>query len=498
MKKEFRIGNLEFRLTNILTACLVITFLSFPKTQGYSQDFESRYKTATDFFKEGKYNLAMSAYNPLITYDKSNPYSEYASFYYALSAYKQNYPVLAKDMFIQIKKLYPTWEKMDEVNYWLATIYFEQHDYFQALLVLKSIQNDSYKEDIIQLKRHFLSEVDDVETLTMMLEEHSQDAEVGRALARAISKQPYSKQDRVQLESVVSKFNLNKDEFVQEDPLTPIFKERYRVSLLFPFLASTLEPTIGIKKNQFVLELYNGMKLAKDTLEKQNIHLDLFAYDTEPNSESLKVNPDALKKLLETDELKSSDLLVGPLFIQENTLLQEFSEKYKINMINPVSNRIEFMGENYFSWLYQPSHETLGAKSAEFLSKHVSNKNCIVFYGDTPQDSVMAFGFIRSAQALGMNVVLAEEYHRETSSKIISTLTTPTEFDEFKNPIQFTIKRDSVGSIFVASDDPLIYAKVISSVELRADSTIIMGNENWLEYSSLDYEKLERLQLVMA
>lgn len=494
MSREFRIKNLELRMKLLLMASFVfILLLSFnPYTQ--AQDFERQYKIASDFFKEGKYNLAMTAFNPLVTYDKDNHYSEYASFYYALSAYKQNYPSVARDMFIQIKKLYPTWVKMDEVNYWLATLYFEQREYFQGLLVLKSIQSPTYQEDITQLKRHFLMSMDDTETLTMMLEEHPQDAEVGRALARAISKQPYSKQDKIQLESVITKFNLNRDEFAQVDELAPLFKERYKVSLLFPFLARTLEPTTATKRNQYVLDLYHGMKLAKDTLDKQNIHVDLLAYDTEYNAQDLE----PLKKLLETDELKSSDLIVGPLFVQENSLVQEFSEKYKINMINPVSNRNEFLGENSFAWLYQPSNETLGVKSAEYLNAHVKNKNCIVFYGDTPDDSVMAAGFIRTAGVLGMKVVLVQEYSKESSGAITPTLATETEFDEFKNPIQFKMKRDSVGSIFIASDEPLIYSKVFSAVELRADSTIIMGNENWLLNPSLDYEKLERLHIVMA
>jgi hypothetical protein len=238
------------------------------------------------------------------------------------------------------------------------------------------------------------------------------------------------------------------------------------------------------------------MMLARDTLEKQNIRLDLLAYDTERN-------PESVKKLLDTDELKSSDLLVsiipdGPSFQLENSQVQGFSEKNKINVINPVSNKAEFLGSNPFSWLYQPSHETLGVRSAEYLNAHVRNKNCIVFYGDSPKDSVMAFGFMRTAVGLGMKVVLAQEFSKETSNAIKSILATETEFDEFKNPIQFKLKRDSIGSIFVASDEPLIYTKVISAVELRADSTVILGNENWLLDRSFDFEKLQRLRLVMA
>ena len=496
MRKEYSIKHRACSMKVLLTGSLLVAMLMFSSFSAWAQDYERDYKTASDFFKEGKYNLAMAAYNPLVTYDQNNPYSEYASFYYALSAYRQNFPVVAKDMFIQMKKLYPAWEKMDEVNYWLAMIYFEQHEYFQGLLVLRSIQNPSYQQDIAQMKRHFLMNVDDTETLHMMLEEHPQDGEVALSLARAIARQPALKQDKAQLEMLISKFSMNKDEFIQVTALPSVLKPRYRVSLLFPFLTNTLVPTTGLKSNQSVLDIYEGMKIARDTLEKQNIHLDIVAYDTERNAETVK-------RLLDTDELKSSDLIAnvifrGPSSQQESALLLDFSDKYKVNVINPASSNVEFLGKSAFSWLYQPTHETLGVKAAEFINTRVHNKNCIVIYGDTPEDSVKAFGFIRTATALGMKVVLAEEHHRETSSKIVTTLATPTEFDEYKMPIQFALKRDSIGSIFVASDDPLIYAKVISSVEQRADSTVIIGNELWLQDLSLDYEKMERLRLVMT
>jgi hypothetical protein len=62
----------------------------------------------------------------------------------------------------------------------------------------------------------------------------------------------------------------------------------YSISVLFPFVVNTLDPTPNRKRNQFVLDLYEGMKLAADTLAKQGIKLSLRAYDTERNIEKLK------------------------------------------------------------------------------------------------------------------------------------------------------------------------------------------------------------------
>jgi len=133
------------------------------------------------------------------------------------------------------------------------------------------------------------------------------------------------------------------------------------------------------------------------------------------------------------------------------------------------------------------------------VAARVKNKYCIVYFSDSPRDSVKAFSFMKKAIELGIKIVLAEEISKETSGKIFTTLATATEFDEFKNPSQFTIKRDSIGSIYVATDDPVIFTKVISGVETRADSVLIVGNESWIsaENSSIDYSIFERLHIIL-
>src|SRR6185436_12594718 len=100
--------------------------------------------------------------------------SEYASFYYAQAALQQRYLAVAKDMFLQIKKLYPTWDQMNEVNFWLAKMYFDQREYFQAMHTLKEVKQEDYIEieEIAKLKRNYLIGIADPEILRMMWEDY--------------------------------------------------------------------------------------------------------------------------------------------------------------------------------------------------------------------------------------------------------------------------------------------------------------------------------------
>jgi hypothetical protein len=468
-------------------------FIILFSSASFAQDFKRQYKNAKDLFDEKNYNLAMEAFRPLIVYDKDNSYAEYASFFYAISAYQQGYRNIAKDMLVQIRKIYPEWDKLDEVNYWLAKIYFDQREYFQALGLLRAVKSPAIEQDMISMERHYIKQIDDAETLKMLLEEHPTNSPAAYAFVKALSGQPLYQQDMRLMDSLIVRFSFNRADFVSKAKPVSVKKDRYRVSLLFPFLAKSLDTSPAMKPNQFVIDLYQGMKLALDTLSAEGIFIDALAYDTERNVE-------VVKRLLETDELKSTDLIVGPLFSEEAKLVQEFSMQNQINMINPVSNNSGFLGQNPFAMLYQPSYETIASKTAEIAARRIKNKHCMVFFGDAPKDSVTAFSFMKKATELGMKIVLAEEVNKETSARIQPILATATKFDEYKNPIDFILKRDSIGSIFVASEDPLIYTKVVSSVQTRADSTVIFGTESWAfpENTAVNYDTFERLKVVLA
>ncbi len=487
----FTMINYQFFFARSKAILLIVNFLLLIANCLEAQtDYKQQYTFAKRLYTDGKYNLAMESFKKLVPYDQGNPYSEYASFYYALSAYHQGFAAVSKDMFSQIKSLYPNWDKLDEVNIWLAKIHFDNNDYFQGLRLLESVKSIKARKEITPIKKKAVTSIQDVETLKMMLENYPDDAVVGEALAYRVAKNQVSTEDQKLLTRLIDKFELKKTDFINDTPTT-VYKDVYSVSVLFPFVVNTLDPTTTRKRNQFVLDLYEGMKLAADTLAKQGIKISLRAYDTERN-------PEKIKKILETNELKNTDLIVGPLFQEENDLVQEFSSIKQINIFNPISNNTDLIRSNFYGFLFQPGIETLGNYAAQFLIDRDSTQKCMVFYGESKRDSTLAASFVKRASESGIRILKSERVSRESSRRIIDILATPTEFDEFKYPTQFTLPKDSIDCIFVASDDPLIYTKVISSVETRADSVLIVGLEDWLDHSAVDYEKYQSLRVVFA
>ena len=469
----------------------VFIFLVFFNLVVWAQvDYLKQYQNAKDFFRQGKYNLAMESFKPLIAYDQKNPYSAYASFYYALAAYKQGYNAVAKDMLAQVKSVHPKWDKMDEVNLWLAKIYLENHDYFQGIKTLNAISEKKLSQEIEAIKAQHLSEITDAETLKMMLEEFPKDEVVAKFLARTLAKNLSDEEDKNELESLIDRFKFERADFIPEAPKT-FYKERYAVSVLLPFMLESLDASPGKKRNQIVLDFYEGIKLAVDTLNKQNMKISLRAYDTDKGL-------DNLKRILETEELRNTDLIIGPLFPNENEIVQEFSINNQVNVVNPFSNNTDLIGANPYAYLFQPSSETIGKKAAEYVAAHARKNLCMVFYGTSKKDSVMAANFAEKANELGLQIVANEKINNKDAANIMTILATPTEYDEFKYPSEFTLKKDSIASIFVATDDPLIYTKVISSIETRGDSILVVGSENWIDDTAVAFEKYQTLGITMT
>lgn len=469
----------------------VVVFLVFGWISAWAQvDYSKEYQNAKELFRQGKYNLAMETFKPLIPYDQKNTYSPYASFYYALAAYKQGYGAVAKDMLLQIKSVHEKWDKMDEVNLWLAKIYLDDKDYFQGIKILNEIEDKKLDESKKAIKSQSLAQVNDTETLQMMLEEFPKDEVVARYLAEALAKDLADGNDKLALESLIDRFKLERKDFIPEAPKT-FHKDRYAVALLLPFMLDELDASPGKKRNQIVLDFYEGIQLALDSLNSNGSLIDVRAYDTEAGLTHLG-------RILQSQELKNTDLVVGPLYPEENEIVQDFSLANQVNVVNPFSNNTDLIGDNPYAYLFQPSSETLGRKAAEYIADHGRKNLCMVLSGINKKDSVLAASFVKKANELGIQIVAHRSFKREDAAEIMNILATPTEYDEFKYPSQFTLGKDSIASIFVASDDPLLYTKVISSIETRGDSILVVGSENWIDDTAVAFEKYQNLGVIFT
>lgn len=469
---------------------LVVTF------SVYAQDYQQEYLRGKQFFKEGKHSLAMETFKPLVKVDNQSPLAKYAMFYYALSAYEEGYQALAKDMLLQIQELYPRWNQLPEVQLWLARIYFEDKRFNQGIYVLNNINNKKLEDEKVQMMKVHLEQVKDVFLISELFDAHPDNEHIAHRFAELLAQQPLEEQDQELLTSIINKFNFDPSEFDAGIVTKTEFKDSYKVAVMLPFVYETLDPDLRRKKNQFVLDIYNGIRMASDSLRQRGINIDVFAYDTKRDAQ-------ATKEILEKEELKTMDLIIGPLFPEPLEVVQQFSFENKINMINPLSNNPEVMANNPFSFLFKPSYTTMGKAIAEFATSQVKNPYGIILYGESETDLLLANAYKETFEAdTSFQIVMMEKIYSGEERKVLDILTSAgkklKESGDEEKEVKFTIPLDSIGSIFVASDEGLIITRVLSAIETRRDTIKVFGSEKWLDIKAIDYDALERLDVAMT
>ena len=350
--------------------------------------------------------------------------------------------------------------------------------------------NKQYSTDLLLSG---LEEISSYDSVANLYHQFPDNEAVAVKMANAITDQPFLEQDRDLLFNIVDRFQLDLEKYRIVDQSASKKKSSYTIAVLLPFMIKDLETNRSTVRNQFVIDLYQGMLLGVKELKSLDIKLNVVAYDTESKESKIK-------QILAKPEMQHVDLIYGPLYPNPVKLTNQFSYDYKINMFNPLSSNSKVIGNNPYSFLYYPTYETLSEKSAEFALSKIKNHNGYVVFGRESKDSLMANSFINEMNENGDSTITTISVEESNSKKIIQILTDGVEVElepgqnSRNNTMKlFKIPRDSIGYIFVASESSPYAASVITSMETREDTTLLLGNESWLNSQIINYEALERL-----
>lgn len=101
------------------------------------------------------------------------------------------------------------------------------------------------------------------------------------------------------------------------------------VAIMLPFL---LERSTLNSESSRMMEYYEGMLIAVDSLKKAGVSIDLHIYDTGDESSSLQ-------PLLAKEELKRMDIIFGPYHSSHISTLSAFAKKNNIRLVIPFSSK---------------------------------------------------------------------------------------------------------------------------------------------------------------
>lgn len=486
-----------------------------------AQSSQSNYLEAKRQYGLQNYKAAKQTFQTL-TSDVA--FGAYASFYFALCAHQLGQNNEAVDMWKQLKVKHPKWDQLPEVDYWLTKVSFRQKKYLTAFKYAAEL-SEPFQNQLVDDALSPLS----LEELKTLYSRYPKNKHIASYLGKAIVALPYAERDHDLLSELAREFGLDVRSDAEKLPI--IKKDKYAVAVVLPFMFESTKNPNTVIRNSIVLHLYEGMKVAQRHLKEEGIAIELFPFDTRKSAQ-------VTKQLIDRRQLVRSDVIIGPLYSDPTKVIHDFSRENKITVINPLSSNSEVIKENPMAYLFKPSYETQGRAAAAFASSKFSDNRKVCIFYETSRDSLVASAYRNAIEKSGFFVVRFEKLTNEDAQQIQLDFTEQYEMrlddkyskeqidsialiprryvkkrvlrgetsrevikNEEGEPVmeyyenRFKVPEDSVGHFFVASASNLLANNFISLAEVRNDTIGLVGYADWLEFSTMSYDQLERLNV---
>ncbi|WP_157717592.1 hypothetical protein [Roseivirga spongicola] len=498
---------------------LAVVFVLMSFSTALAQNIKQLFEEGKQLFDQEQYALAFGKFEPLTALTQENDMVKYASFYYAVSAYKTGDRVIAKNAFKQIQGKYPNWKIDNEIDYWLGLIAIEQGQIAEGFDYLAKVEDDNFSFSINALKKQAVDSIRDIDRLKALLNDYPENL-IASQLASEMLRLDVQDQDLELLNSLQEQYDLQISLTLDDIEVSPK-KEVYNIGLFLPFAYRGDSARIAQLESNWTTRMYHGALLGVEKLKSEGINVNLITVDTRDGRQRLD-------QMIRSGELDDLDFIIGPVTQGAVEQMTPFSKEKRINMINPLSSNSEILVENPFAFLYYPSNESIAIRSADYAVKHFrKNKNAAVFYsGDADLERALLYKELLEKDSFNVPIFkrvppnesvkiqqwLVEEQEIDQDSSLVNRMIE--EMDSLKAAgvqrwqkyserdfVKDTLKilPDSIGHVFIASDYSQLSTSALSGIAARPDTVGFLASSRFLTAEqSLSFDQLERLNAILV
>jgi ABC-type branched-subunit amino acid transport system substrate-binding protein len=450
-----------------LTWCLLFLLL-LPATlrAQTSKELDTRVANGKQLLDQGKYDLALAELSPVLNTSLNYKEKPQALYLYSVGALKTQKIKEASDRVTALLQQYPAWPNRAEAQYLAANIALEQKDYAKALQALGEIKDPAFEADMLAMKQAYLGRINDKALLAGLVQQFPEDRDVALVFADKLMAGWYTDKDKGTLDGIINRFNLDRKKYAARAVSQK--KGQYNVAVLLPFPLEDMADKEQLLKNQWFTDLYAGISLAKDSLAKQNILLNLYAYNAPADTNKVKT-------ILNLPEMASMDLIIGPVYKSANKIISRFANQHQIIAINPLSDDGALVKNNPYLYLFRASITTQARKSAAFAIDNFPLKTAVVVYSNSPDYILFA------------NAYKAEYEKRGGKVKAMKPISPTSSGGGLYSGLDFS----TVGHLVVASNNPSVAYNTISTLERLSTKIPVITYASWLEMTQLSLEQLD-------
>lgn len=243
-----------------------------------------------------------------------------------------------------------------------------------------------------------------------------------------------------------------------------VWNRPVNVALLLPFTSGN-EGEIRL-----ATEFYGGFKVAADYWNNRGLEIVLNVYNSGSSQDTRQA-----RQLISNETLKGMDLVVGPLYPAALGEVAPYCEKNEIPIVTPFSRNTAVMEAAKGVIKLTPSRNFVIQKTVQYFAGRYPQARFILVDGSAKKDSLILLSY-------------KTELERQLSGKWIKSTSTG---------IQSSLSENQTNIIFLPHSIEIRVKEFMTRVNsLRGRYPILLvGIEEWLEFSMVEAEYYENLQL---
>ncbi len=154
----------------------------------------------------------------------------------------------------------------------------------------------------------------------------------------------------------------------------------FQIGIFLPFCQNLNDSAKIVQRTASFLEFYSGVLLATEKITEAGMKVKLYTYDTYQDSK-------VVDRLVKKPEFLSLDLIIGPVYPENQKTIAELSAKNHIPMISPLSSDSRFVSTTPGYYQINPGKKLRLTGTADYIADKFAGQNIVVLnhganYGD--------------------------------------------------------------------------------------------------------------------
>ena len=259
---------------------------------------------------------------------------------------------------------------------------------------------------------------------------------------------------------------------VSSESLPSKSTKNFDVGVFLPLCQNQNDSVRAVQRASNFLEFYSGILMADEKLTASGMTIKLYVYDTCADTMELK-------DIVKSPEFLSLDLVIGPVFPSEQSLIAPLCFKNHIPMVSPLSSDSRYVATTPGYYLINPGKKLRLTTTADYISTNFSDQNIIM---------------IRHADGSGDDKYLLERLISRLGSAKVQQCTIATEDGA---ALEARLK-DDVDNIFVLAEvneaDVSVAMTRLNTLS-KTHKIKVLGLQEYVKMQSIDIEYFHNANL---